>query len=133
MVFAGLGPLLFPLSLVLINVRTRTHEGAVALSGFVQGVGYTLGALGPLVVGVLHQVTGQWTLALVVLLATAAAAAVAGLDRRPPAPARRRLPRPLSAHVSADSSTSTGSSRYEVFLAGRTLCSTVRVGATGVG
>ncbi|XAO67077.1 MFS transporter [Diaminobutyricibacter sp. McL0608] len=77
-VFAGLGPLLFPLSLVLINVRTRTHEGAVALSGFVQGVGYTLGALGPLVVGVLHQVTGQWTLALVVLLATAAAAAVAG-------------------------------------------------------
>ncbi len=77
-VFAGLGPLLFPLSLVLINVRTRTHEGAVALSGFVQGVGYTLGALGPLVVGVLHQVTGQWTLALVVLLATAGAAAVAG-------------------------------------------------------
>jgi CP family cyanate transporter-like MFS transporter len=77
-VFAGLGPLLFPLSLVLINVRTRTHEGAVALSGFVQGVGYTLGALGPLIVGVLHQVTGQWTLALVVLLATAAAAAVAG-------------------------------------------------------
>jgi CP family cyanate transporter-like MFS transporter len=77
-VFAGLGPLLFPLSLVLINVRTRTHEGAVALSGFVPGVGYTLGALGPLIVGVLHQITGQWTLALVVLLATAAAAAVAG-------------------------------------------------------
>ncbi len=77
-VFAGLGPLLFPLSLVLINVRTRTHEGAVALSGFVQGAGYTLGALGPLVVGVLHQVTGQWTIALVVLLGTAVAAAVAG-------------------------------------------------------
>ncbi len=76
--FAGLGPLLFPLSLVLINVRTRTHEGSVALSGFVQGVGYTLGALGPLIVGVLHQATGQWTLALVVLLATAVAAAVAG-------------------------------------------------------
>ncbi len=76
--FAGLGTLLFPLSLVLINVRTRTHEGAVALSGFVQGVGYTLGALGPLVVGVLHQVTGQWTLALIALLATAVAAAIAG-------------------------------------------------------
>src|SRR6185312_822066 len=75
---AGSGPLLFPLCLILINVRTRTHEGAVALSGFVQGVGYTLGALGPLIVGVLHQITGQWTLALVVLLATAAAAAVAG-------------------------------------------------------
>ncbi len=77
-VFAGLGPLLFPLVLVLINVRTRTHEGAVALSGFVQGAGYVLGALGPFAVGLLHQVTGQWTAALIVLTATAVAAAVAG-------------------------------------------------------
>lgn len=76
--FAGLGPLLFPLCLVLINVRTRTHAGAVALSGFTQGLGYTLGALGPLAVGVLHQLTGQWTIALVVLIATALAAALAG-------------------------------------------------------
>ena len=75
---AGLGPLLFPLCLVLINLRTRTHEGAVALSSFTQGVGYILGALGPLAVGVLHQVTGTWTLALSVLAATALAAAVAG-------------------------------------------------------
>ncbi|GAA1442510.1 MFS transporter [Leifsonia poae] len=76
--FAGLGPLLFPLCLVLINVRTRTHEGSVALSGFTQGVGYTLGALGPLVVGLLHQATGGWTIALIVLTATALAAAAAG-------------------------------------------------------
>jgi CP family cyanate transporter-like MFS transporter len=77
-VFAGLGPLLFPLCLVLINVRTRTHEGSVALSGFTQGLGYTLGALGPLVVGLLHQLTGGWTVALIVLTATALAAAAAG-------------------------------------------------------
>lgn len=75
---AGLGPLLFPLCLVLINVRTRTHAGSVALSGFTQGLGYTLGALGPLAVGVLHQLTGSWTLALAVLTGTALAAAVAG-------------------------------------------------------
>ncbi|MGO4594431.1 MFS transporter [Leifsonia sp. 2TAF2] len=75
---AGLGPLLFPLCLVLINMRTRTHAGSVALSGFTQGLGYTLGALGPLAVGVLHQVTGSWTLPLVVLTGTALAAAVAG-------------------------------------------------------
>jgi CP family cyanate transporter-like MFS transporter len=75
---AGLGPLLFPLCLVLINVRTRTHAGSVALSGFTQGLGYTLGALGPLAVGVLHQFTGSWTLALVVLTGTVLAAAVAG-------------------------------------------------------
>ncbi|MFP3464763.1 MFS transporter [Leifsonia sp. SIMBA_070] len=76
--FAGLGPLLFPLCLVLINVRTRTHAGAVALSGFTQGLGYTLGALGPLAVGVLHQLTSSWTLPLIVLTATALAAAAAG-------------------------------------------------------
>jgi CP family cyanate transporter-like MFS transporter len=75
---AGLGPLLFPLVLVLINLRTRTHAGAVALSGFAQGLGYSLGALGPLVVGLLHQLTGGWTLPLAVLTATALAAAAAG-------------------------------------------------------
>jgi CP family cyanate transporter-like MFS transporter len=75
---AGLGPLLFPLSLVLINLRTRTHEGSVALSGFVQGVGYTLGALGPLLVGLLHELTGDWVWPLVFLLASALAAAIAG-------------------------------------------------------
>jgi CP family cyanate transporter-like MFS transporter len=74
----GFGPLLFPLSLVLINLRTRTHEGAVALSGFVQGLGYVLGALGPLAVGVLHQLTGEWTTAMACLIGTAIAASLAG-------------------------------------------------------
>ena len=77
-VLVGLGPLLFPLCLVLINLRTRTHDGAVALSSFTQGVGYTLGALGPLAVGILHQLTGGWTAALVLLALTAIAAGVAG-------------------------------------------------------
>ena len=76
--FAGLGPLLFPLCLVLINLRTRTHEGSVALSGFTQGLGYVLGALGPLVVGTLHDITGGWLWPLVFLLLTVAAAAFAG-------------------------------------------------------
>ncbi|MGN6128661.1 MAG: CynX/NimT family MFS transporter [Humibacter sp.] len=75
---AGLGPLLFPLCLVLINLRTRTHEGAVALSGFTQGLGYVLGAIGPIVVGSLHDVTGGWTWPIVFLLITAVAAAFAG-------------------------------------------------------
>jgi CP family cyanate transporter-like MFS transporter len=76
---AGLGPMLFPLSLVLINMRTRTHEGSVALSGFVQGVGYGIAALGPVVLGVLHQVSDGWTLPLAFLLLTALMIVVAGL------------------------------------------------------
>lgn len=52
---AGLGVLFFPLALVMINLRTRTHEGSVALSGFVQSVGYVLAAPGPLLFGLLHE------------------------------------------------------------------------------
>lgn len=84
-ILIGFGPILFPVCLVLINSRTRTHTGSVALSGFVQGIGYTLGALGPLVVGVLHDISGGWTLPLVFLLATALAgvgAAIALRSRR---------------------------------------------------
>ncbi|WP_241989239.1 CynX/NimT family MFS transporter [Cryobacterium serini] len=75
---AGLGPLFFPLALVLINLRTRTHAGAVALSSFVQSIGYTLGALGPLVFGLLHELSGGWTWPLTFLLATALAIIIAG-------------------------------------------------------
>ena len=75
---AGLGPLFFPLALVLINLRTRTHAGAVALSSFVQGIGYTLGAVGPLVFGLLHELSGGWTWPMAFLLVTALVVLVAG-------------------------------------------------------
>ena len=70
----GLGPVLFPVSLVLINARTRGHAGSVALSGFAQGLGYTVGATGPLLVGLLHDASAGWTLPLGFLLLTALAA-----------------------------------------------------------
>ena len=69
-VFIGLGPLTFPLTLTLINLRTRSQVGAVALSGFVQGFGYVIGAAGPLVFGLLRDATGGWTVPIVFLLAT---------------------------------------------------------------
>jgi CP family cyanate transporter-like MFS transporter len=75
---AGAGPLLFPLSLVLINLRTRSGAGAVALSGFTQGVGYVVGAVGPLVFGILHEATGGWTVPLLFLVATVCTIAISG-------------------------------------------------------
>lgn len=69
-VLVGLGPVLFPLVLTLINLRTRSQVGAIALSGFVQGFGYVIGAAGPLVVGLLRDATGGWTGPIVFLLAT---------------------------------------------------------------
>lgn len=77
--FAGLGPLLFPLSLVLINARTRTHAGSVALSGFVQGVGYIIAAASPLVFGLLEQATGGWAASLVFVFVLSLAAVPAGI------------------------------------------------------
>lgn len=56
----GLGSSTFPLSLTLINLRTRTPAGSAALSGFSQGVGYTVACLGPLLFGLLHDATGGW-------------------------------------------------------------------------
>ncbi|MBB4134936.1 CP family cyanate transporter-like MFS transporter [Gordonia humi] len=56
----GLGPTTFPMALTLINVRTRTSEASAALSGFAQGVGYLLACAGPMLFGVLHDVTGGW-------------------------------------------------------------------------
>ena len=70
-VFAGLSSILFPVVLALINLRTRTHEGTVALSGFVQGIAYAIGAAGPIVVGLLHDATGGWSVPLIVTLAVA--------------------------------------------------------------
>ena len=75
---AGLGLMLIPIGLTLINLRSRTEDGAAALSGFVQGVGYLMGTLGPFVFAWLHTLTKEWTVSFWFLLATALVAAVAG-------------------------------------------------------
>lgn len=75
----GLAPLLFPLTLVLLSLRARTHDGSVALSGFVQSVGYAIVALFPLGIGLLHDATDAWTVPLLVLAVVVLAAAPAGL------------------------------------------------------
>lgn len=77
-VLLATAPLLFPLSLVLIGLRTRTHDATVALSGFVQSVGYATVALFPFGVGLLHDATDSWTGPLIVLAVVIATAIPAG-------------------------------------------------------
>ena len=74
----GLGPATFPLALLLVNLRTRTQRVSGALSGFSQGVGYTLACLGPVLTGWLHDATGEWAASFAFLGATLAVLAVAG-------------------------------------------------------
>jgi MFS transporter, CP family, cyanate transporter len=75
----GLTAILFPLSLVLLSVRARTPESAVALSGFVQSIGYAIAAVFPLLIGLLHETTGGWTVPILVVIAVLVLSIPAGL------------------------------------------------------
>lgn len=84
MVLAGAGGILFPVCLVLINLRTRTEQGSIALSGFVQTFGYAGGALGPLGVAFAHDVTGNWVAPMIGLALVALVAIVPGITLAKP-------------------------------------------------
>ncbi|WP_024795498.1 MFS transporter [Tomitella biformata] len=71
-ILVGLGPSTFPMALTLINLRTRTQSGASRLSGFTQGLGYTVACLGPLLFGVLRDQTGGWGWPFAMLLVAVA-------------------------------------------------------------
>jgi CP family cyanate transporter-like MFS transporter len=64
----GQGPI-FPLTLTLIVLRSRTTEDTAALSTMAQSIGFVIAATGPLTFGLLQAVTGTWTAGLALLLA----------------------------------------------------------------
>lgn len=76
---------MFSVALLLIVLRAKDAPMAARLSGMSQGVGYTVAALGPFGVGLLHDFTGGWTAVgwffAAITLAAAAAGAVAGRAR----------------------------------------------------
>jgi MFS transporter, CP family, cyanate transporter len=63
----GVGFGVFPFALLLIGLRASTARGVVQLSALTQGAGYLLAAGGPLGFGALRDVTGDWTVPLLVL------------------------------------------------------------------
>nr|WP_028923918.1 MFS transporter [Pseudonocardia acaciae] len=83
--FVGIGMSVFSLVLTVIALRARTGEDTARLSGMAQGIGYLLAALGPFLFGLLHDVTGGWTVPFammtVVYLAQIIAGARAGRPR----------------------------------------------------
>ena len=80
----GAGPLVFPLLLALFGLRTRSHHAATQLSGFVQTIGYAGGAIGPLLVGTLHEVTGGWSIPLAALLCISVVSIIPAIALRRP-------------------------------------------------
>lgn len=75
----GYSGLAFPTAIALITARTRHPAVTAQLSGFVQPVGYALAAIGPFVVGLIHDATGDWSLVIVLLALTSVPLTLAGL------------------------------------------------------
>ncbi|SEB36320.1 MFS transporter, CP family, cyanate transporter [Paramicrobacterium humi] len=69
---------LIVLALALFGLRTSNHLVAASLSGMAQSVGYLLAAIGPILIGTLHDATGAWELPLVVLLGVVVAQCIMG-------------------------------------------------------
>ncbi|TDB88458.1 MFS transporter [Actinomadura sp. KC216] len=68
-VLIGIGGGVFPLTLALFSMRTRTATDTATLSAMAQSAGYLLAALGPFTIGVLRDVTDSWTTPVSVLMA----------------------------------------------------------------
>jgi MFS transporter, CP family, cyanate transporter len=57
------------LALTFIVMRAPDTAHTASLSGMAQGAGYTLAAIGPAGLGALHDLSGDWTLPLLALIA----------------------------------------------------------------
>lgn len=69
----------FSMALTLLAVRARDADMAARLSGMAQGVGYTMAAIGPLVLGLLHDAFGDWQTAGIFLGLIGVSALIFGL------------------------------------------------------
>lgn len=66
------------LALAFQSQRAADASQAAALASMAQSVGYLVAAVGPLLLGALHELTGGWTLPLMLLVALTLAQAVVG-------------------------------------------------------
>ncbi len=84
-VLVGLGMSVFSLALTVIALRARDAQDTASLSGMAQGFGYLLAGVGPFLFGLLHHISGGWTvpwlMMLAVYLVQTLAGAQAGRDR----------------------------------------------------
>jgi len=84
------------LAFTLLVVRSAVEDEARRLSGMAQLVGYSVGALGPVLVGILFAATGGWAVPLLLLVVLAGVYAVAAARAGRPG----TLAEPLPSHGS---------------------------------
>ena len=90
----GIGSGTFPVILALIAMRARTPAGVSALSAFAQCVGYLIAASGPLLIGAVHDLTGDWVAPLLVMAASTLVMMVIGRRAADPVLVEDDLERP---------------------------------------
>ncbi len=58
----------FSLCMTFFSIRARTNVGSMSLSGFGQSVGYFIAAIGPFLIGFLHDLLGGWDIGIISLI-----------------------------------------------------------------
>jgi CP family cyanate transporter-like MFS transporter len=69
MIMIGIGVgFVFSLAMMFFSLRTQNTHEAAELSGMAQSFGYLLAAVGPVLFGLLHDITHSWTIPLLMLV-----------------------------------------------------------------
>lgn len=69
----------FGLAMMFFTLRTETHTEAADLSGMAQSYGYLLAAIGPVLFGLLHDITGSWKNPMLIFIVVSMLILVFGL------------------------------------------------------
>ncbi|WP_312148583.1 CynX/NimT family MFS transporter [Paenibacillus odorifer] len=69
----------FSLSMMFFGLRTKNAHQAAELSGMAQSIGYLLAAIGPALIGYLHDTTNSWNVPLFILLGASVLLFIVGL------------------------------------------------------
>jgi CP family cyanate transporter-like MFS transporter len=69
----------FGLAMMFFALRTRTPQESAELSGLAQSFGYLLAAIGPVLFGLLHDVSLDWKLPMIILFTAAILLFIAGM------------------------------------------------------
>ncbi|MEB3100956.1 CynX/NimT family MFS transporter [Ferviditalea candida] len=80
MFFLGIGGgSAISLALLLFSLRTRNALQAAELSGMAQSVGYLLSAVGPILFGFIYDLTHQWLIPEIILIAVSVLVVIFGI------------------------------------------------------
>ncbi|MCF3944103.1 CynX/NimT family MFS transporter [Oceanobacillus alkalisoli] len=69
----------FTLALLFLSIRSRDSNQATSLSGMAQTIGYTLAAFGPMIIGLIHDITFEWKIPLLILIFLGLCSSLLGL------------------------------------------------------